>query len=101
MRKVNSKGSNGVQVADLLTGVVTAAHNLYLLPEMQLHPGKRVAIDRVARMLGWDRLCYDTYPHPRFNIWHFPIEFRAEPASRHPNPTRAVSYVLPSEVGRS
>lgn len=98
VRKVNSKESPGIQVADLLTGVVTAAHNVYLKPETQMHAGKRLAIERVAQMLGWDRLCYDTYPHPRFNVWHFPIEFRADPASRDPAPTGSIPYVLPSEV---
>lgn len=93
VKKVDSKTSPGIQVADLLTGAVNAGHVLHLKPDTQVHRGKLLAISRIAEMLGWDHLCYDTFPHPKFNVWHFPIEYRANPASRNPVPATTVPYV--------
>lgn len=81
VQKVKSHDYVGVQVADVLTGAINASHARNLSSGFPLHPGKSLAIDRLAEMLGWDDLCYDTYPSDKINIWHFPIEYRAVPAT--------------------
>lgn len=93
VHKVNSHDCVGVQVADLLTGAVNAAHARLLNARTPLHPGKRLAIERLAQMIGWDDLCYDTMPSEKFNIWHFPIEYRAVPRTRSVNLTTQIPYV--------
>jgi len=93
VHKVNSHDCVGVQVADLLTGAINASHARLLNARIPLHPGKRLAIERLAQMLGWDDLCYDTMPSDKFNIWHFPLEFRAVPRTRAVNPTTQIPYV--------
>ena len=79
VRKVSSSRYVGIQIADLLTGAINAAHSLRLNPKLPIHPGKRLAIERLSEILGWDDLCYDTMPSEKFNIWHFPIEYRSFP----------------------
>jgi hypothetical protein len=93
VHKVNSHDYVGVQVADLLTGAVNAAHARLLNAKISIQPGKRLAIERLAEMLGWDDLCYDTMPSDKFNIWQFPIEYRAMPRTRVVNPTTQIPYV--------
>lgn len=95
--KVRSHEMPGVQVADFLTGAIAASHRLRLDPATPLNHGKRLAIGRLAQMLGWDALHYDTLPHSRFNIWHFPIEYRADPKTLRVLP-EPPSYVKPDEV---
>ena len=82
LHKIESHDCVGVQVADVLTGAINAAHARKLNSSIPLHPGKSLAIERLAEMLGWDDLCYDTMPSTKINIWHFPIEYRAFPATR-------------------
>lgn len=96
--KVKSHDHPGIQVADLLTGAITTDHVRYLDSNHDPNPGKRLAIERMAWLLGWDDLCYDTYPHPKFNIWHFPIEYRARPRSNHPGLRTPVPYVTREEM---
>ena len=72
----DSKLTPGIQVADMLTGAITAAHNLHEKPGLQIAPGKRLLIKRLAAVLGWTDLRFDTYPTSVFNIWHFPTEYR-------------------------
>jgi hypothetical protein len=92
--KVISRDVPGVQVADLLTGAIAAAHRLHLDPTMQINAGKRLAISRLAAVLGWDDLCYDTLPNDRFNVWQFPKEYRAYAAkSRKVRKIYAPRYV--------
>jgi hypothetical protein len=49
---------------------------------------QKLLISKLASTLGWPDLYYDTYPNPKFNIWHFPDDkkgasrWRAIPASR-------------------
>jgi hypothetical protein len=76
--KVGSKQYLGVQAADLITGAITAAHNRRLDPSAHLNTAKRILIDRMARVLGWDDLCYDTMPDSLFNVWSFPTECRCQ-----------------------
>jgi hypothetical protein len=99
VEKVDSRERIGIQVADVLTGAITAGHVRYLDRGFGMHNGKLVTIGRIAQMLGWDALCYDTFPHDKINIWHFPIEFRADPETRNPQPTRAaVPYVTADDL---
>lgn len=83
VQKTNSQLYPGIQVVDIITGAINAAHNRYLNPGMQLNKGKQILIDRLSNILGWDDLCYDTYPDEEFNIWNFPWEtYRATPATK-------------------
>jgi len=82
VRKVSSREHPGVQIADILTGAIRASHLMNLDPSCPLNAGKRLTIQRMASLLGWDGLHYDTMPHSRFNIWHFPKEYRAVPETR-------------------
>jgi Protein of unknown function (DUF3800) len=91
--KVTSSEVPGVQVADLLTGAIAASHRLYLDPTMPINAGKRLAIERLAALLGWDDLCYDTRPNTKFNIWHFPTEYRAYPKTRRVRAGSSPRYV--------
>lgn len=79
VRKVSSTLTPGVQVADLLTGLVVAGHMRHLGCSAELNEGKCRAIEQVARLLGWKDLCFDTFPNAKFNIWHFPKEYRNNP----------------------
>jgi hypothetical protein len=99
--KVDSHIFVGVQVADLLTGAIAAAHTRKLNPRIPLHSGKKLAIERLADMLGWDDLCYDTMPSDKFNIWHFPIEYRALPRTRAVIPSVRVRYVTSVDLLRA
>jgi hypothetical protein len=101
VHKVESHETIGVQVADILTGAVNAAHARLLNPKIPLHPGKRLAIERLAEMLGWDDLCYDTMPSDKVNIWHFPVEYRAMPRTRMVNPSTRVPYVSAADLLRA
>jgi len=71
-----------LQCADILTGAIVTATNHYLDPDTAVHAAKQEMISRFAALVGWDTLHYDTMPNAAFNIWHFPIEFRACPATR-------------------
>lgn len=96
--KADSKLTPGIQFADVLCGAVTAASNLYLDPSAPLSVGKRAAIERLAAVLGWDALHYDTYPSDKFNVWHFPEEWRADPATRPISLDQDVPYVDAEEL---
>ena len=98
--KVRSKDVPGIQVADVLTGAITSAHCRHRDPSTRVNAAKSLAIKRLASMIGWDDLCYDTFPHAKFNIWHFPTEYRACPESRDPVPTSTVPYVKPHNLKR-
>jgi Protein of unknown function (DUF3800) len=93
VQKIDSHYCVGVQVVDLLTGAITAAHARYMNPNQSLHPGKSLAIARLAEMLGWDDLCYDTVPSNKVNVWHFPTEYRNLPATRSIRCQREPRYV--------
>ena len=82
---VDSKRDPTLQLVDVILGAITADTNR-LLTGLELNEGKKEVIRRIANMLGWERLCFDTYPNNEFNIWHFPVEFRGRPF-----PTRSVS----------
>lgn len=95
VRRVASADHPGVQLADLFTGAIGTVHRMFLDSTLPVGQDQRLAINSMARMLGWDALHYDTMPNSHFNIWHFPIEYRSYPA------TRAVRCALrPEFVGR-
>lgn len=75
----NSKLHWGLQAADILTGAVNSSYMHFLEPTLKFPLAKRIAVVKMARMLGWKRLDFDTYPNPKFNIWHFPRETRGIP----------------------
>jgi len=50
--KVWSHDYPGIQVADMMTGAVAASHRLFLNPATSFNPGKRLAIARMASVLG-------------------------------------------------
>lgn len=71
-----------IQFCDIITGAVNASHNLILDQKYSINNGKRELIKEFASLLGWDDLCYDTYPNNILNIWQFPIEYRAYSGSK-------------------
>lgn len=93
VHKESSKQELVIQIADLITGAITAGHNIFQNPKMDIHLGKRLAIQKVAACFGWDKLHYDTWPNTSFNVWHFPIEFRAKPRTVALQPVFDVTYV--------
>lgn len=95
---VDSHEIIGIQATDLLTGAITTSCCRYLQPSLNIHPGKKLAISRLSQMLGWDDLCCDTYPHDKFNIWHFPIEYRGIPGKVEPWPTGVIPYVSSADL---
>jgi hypothetical protein len=82
VKKEDSKAQSALQCVDILTGAITADTNRYLDPTFKIHTGKLEVIEHFANSLGWDSLSYDTLPSDSFNIWHFPTEFRKDPATR-------------------
>lgn len=84
VQMVNSKTHPGVQLVDLFTGAINAAHILSLEPTSQMQAAKKVAMRCMARILDWDHLAYDTFPLQKdsseaneiYNVWHFPRETR-------------------------
>ncbi len=96
--KSDSKQVAGIQIADVLTGAVNASHREYLDRSFRLRRGKRLLVERLAAMVGWDALCYDTYPNARFNIWHFPPEFRKRPATRSVRIAGAIPFVAAHDL---
>jgi hypothetical protein len=76
--KVNSRAHRIIQAADFLIGAITASHNQRLDVSAPLNPAKALAISRISEVLGWDDLCYDTYPGSTFNVWRFPSECRCQ-----------------------
>lgn len=96
--KVRSHDHPGIQVADMMTGAIAASHRLFLDPNTPLNAGKRLAIERMAAVLGWDALHHDTFPHDKFNIWHFPQAYRAVPESRKIRVSRLVPFITPSDL---
>lgn len=98
VHRVKSDAHVGIQVTDLLTGAINASHQRWLDNNRQIHPGKLLTIHRLAELIGWDELWYDTYPSSRLNIWHFPPEYRATPETRAVTLAPAVRYVTPAEM---
>jgi hypothetical protein len=74
--KSDSKNLFGIQTVDILIGAITASHCLAENLSISVNKGKQLLIKRLAAMLGWDALHYDTFPESEFNIWHFPGEHR-------------------------
>ena len=98
VHKADSRAYVGIQVADVLTGAVNAAHARRFDPEFTPHLGKQLAIERLAKMVGWNDLCYDTFPSNKFNVWHFPTEYRARPRTQQVNIQTIIPYILPVDL---
>lgn len=93
----DSKFHWGLQTVDIITGAVNSSYHLYFDPKAQMQLAKKVAINKMAQVLGWDCLAYDTMPNDSFNIWHFPIETRALPATMSVMPNLSVSNISRDE----
>jgi hypothetical protein len=93
----NSKLYWGLQAVDIITGPVNSGYHLYFNPKAQMQDAKKIAISRMAAKLGWDQLVYDTMPNDMFNIWHFPVETTAIPASRAIIPNHKVPLLTREE----
>ena len=79
---LDSKEHPLLQFTDVLVGAVTSDTSLHLDPSVPVNEGKRELIATLGGLVGWPRLCYDTFPNRWFNVWHFPIEFRNRPGTR-------------------
>jgi len=77
--KVNSKDNPIIQCCDFITGAITTSHNIALNQNHRVNDGKKLCIKKLAEIIGWDDLSYDTWKNEEFNIWHFPTEFRGKP----------------------
>jgi hypothetical protein len=89
----NSKLHWGLQAVDILTGAVNTGYLLYFNPKFDMQMAKKLAVFRMAAILGWDQLAYDTRPNNMFNIWHFPIETRAIPDTKDIIPNFSVPNI--------
>jgi len=94
----DSKLHLGLQAVDILTGAVNSGYMKFLNPSLRLSDAKETALPRMANMLGWDELVYDTYPNKSFNIWHFPEENRARPDTKSVNYNPKISKVSRDEM---
>lgn len=93
----NSKLHWGLQAVDILTGAINTGYHLYFDENAQVQKAKRVSVSRMANILGWDKLHYDTYPNDHFNIWHFPQETTGLPATRNVNPNFMIGNISREE----
>jgi hypothetical protein len=94
----NSKDHLGLQVVDILTGAVNSGFLKFLNPQLVLSDAKEAAFPKLAATLGWDAFHYDTYPNLDFNIWHFPSENRAKPATKEIKPNYTVHPVTTRDL---
>jgi Protein of unknown function (DUF3800) len=98
VEKHDSRLLLGLQVADLFTGAITHAHAMGLESRCVPNAGKQLLMARMAGLVGWKDLYCDTMPDSGMNIWHFPEEWRATPETREVHPTRAISFITPTEL---
>jgi hypothetical protein len=70
----------------------------FLNPNLTLSRAKEAAFVKMANMLGWDKLHYDTYPNQSFNLWHFPIDNKARPATKKIKINNKIKAVSVSEI---
>lgn len=94
----DSKCHLGLQAVDILTGAVNSGFMKFLNSSLQLSDAKEAALPKMANMLGWDQLVYDTYPNRSFNIWHFPEENRARPDTKSVRYNANISKVRRDEI---
>ncbi len=93
----NSKLQWGLQAADIITGAINTAYYLYFKPNAKMNVAKKLAIELMAKAVGWDTLAYDTYPNEDFNIWHFPPETRGKPETKNITPNLNVKGISRDE----
>ncbi|WP_262016461.1 DUF3800 domain-containing protein [Serratia liquefaciens] len=94
----DSKEYLGLQVVDILTGVVNSGYLKFISPQLVLSKSKELAFNRMAGILGWDKFHYDTYPNRDFNIWHFPTDIRGVPETRSIRPYYKIALVTKDEI---
>jgi len=97
----DSKEHIGLQVVDILTGAVNSGYMKFLNQGLVLSKAKEAAFVKMAAMLGWDQLIYDTYPNRSFNIWHFPSDNRSRPATMRIRPNFKISAVTAEDLSDS
>jgi hypothetical protein len=97
VEKVNSKHNVGIQIADLLTGAITASRSMYLNENFKINAAKALFINKLSQILGWESLHFDTYPESKFNIWHFPEECRNTPGTKDEYQRNRIAYVTKTE----
>lgn len=84
----DSKLVPAIQACDILTGAINLAHAKFLQDKpSSISVAKSLCIARLASVLGWKDLCCDTKPGNKFNIWHFPDSWRANPETREIAPS--------------
>jgi len=94
----DSKAHVGLQVVDILTGAVNSGYMKFLNPNLTLSRAKEAAFIKMANMLGWEKLHYDTYPNKSFNLWHFPPENKARPATKKNIINNKIQAVSSNEI---
>ena len=97
VERVASREEPGVQLADVLTGALQASHRRSLGDPRTVNRGKSLAIARLAARIGWADLCHDTLPDSKFNVWHFPKEYRGPTRKVRPRST-PVPHVTRGEL---
>lgn len=104
LTKVSSKEHPGIQVADILTGAIRTAHALQIDPKLGVSYGKRVVMERMARVVGWVDFASDTLPprynKSRLNIWHFPFEYRGPSKVVELLEYDSLPWILPEDLIR-
>ncbi|NDL65071.1 DUF3800 domain-containing protein [Acerihabitans arboris] len=93
----DSKEHFGLQVIDILTGSVNSGYMKFLNKDLELSKSKELAFVKMSAVLGWDKLHYDTYPNKHFNIWHFPMDNRARPATKQIKPNFNIDLALKTD----
>ena len=93
----DSKFHWGLQAVDIITGAINSSYHLYFDPKAKMQQAKKIAISKMAQVIGWDSLAYDTMPDEHFNIWHFPPETRAMPATKKVMPNFNVELLSREE----
>lgn len=94
----DSKEHFGLQVVDTLTVAVKSGFMKFLTPEFELSIAKEASFIKMANMLGWDKLDYDTCKTKHFNIGHFPSESMPRLATKAIVTNFTIQAVEPSEI---
>ena len=81
---IDSRSQEILQFSDVLVGAINSDTARYLDERVEMNRFKEELVRRLARLVGWDRFWYDTWPNQTFNVWHFPTNFRARPKTLDP-----------------
>lgn len=95
----DSKECDSIQAVDYITGAINASHRYFFNSRININPGKICCIKLMSQMLGWDNLSWDTWKNHKFNIWAFPVEFRATRGfSKNFNPRNVIPPIYLSSA---